>query len=82
MVLNKTDLLPHLDFDVRAASTTRAASTRRSRCCWCRRRAATGMDAWLDWLLHVPRSRRPKTAQRPRRNDRIAAKPLAAAEVP
>jgi hydrogenase nickel incorporation protein HypB len=52
MVLNKTDLLPHLDFDVQRCIDYARRVNPASRCCCCRRSTGEGMDAWLDWLLH------------------------------
>jgi hypothetical protein len=71
MVLNKTDLLPHVDFDVSAASTTRGASTRASRCCRCRRAPAT---AWTPGSTGWKR-RWPRRSVRGRCGRRCAAAP-------
>ena len=61
LLINKTDLLPHVDFDVAqcigfarrvnpGVQVLQVSATR-----------GTGMDAWLDWLLQTP----PKPARAP-----------------
>ena len=51
VVINKTDLLPYVDFDVDALRPVRPqAATRTSRSCRCRRRPGENLDSWYDWL--------------------------------
>jgi hydrogenase nickel incorporation protein HypB len=57
MLLNKTDLLPHLDFDVAEVHRLRAPRQPGHRGAAGVGRSGVGMDAWLDWLLlTLPRS--------------------------
>ncbi|MFM2406494.1 MAG: hydrogenase accessory protein HypB [Pseudomonadota bacterium] len=51
MVLNKVDLLPHLDFDVAACIAYAQRVNPSIEVLLVSARTGTGMDAWLDWLL-------------------------------
>ena len=62
VVVNKTDLLPYVDFDVdRLADQARELSPA-SRCCRSRCGPGSSLDAWFDWLAAV----RPRTEGVPR----------------
>lgn len=51
MVLNKTDLLPHLDFDVARCIAYAQRVNPGIEVLLLSARTGVGMDAWLDWLL-------------------------------
>jgi hydrogenase nickel incorporation protein HypB len=51
MVLNKVDLLPHLDFDVERCIAYARRVNPTIEVLLVSARSGTGMDAWLDWLL-------------------------------
>ena len=53
MVLNKVDLLPHLDFDVAACIEAARRVNPGIEVLLVSARSGQGMDAWLDWLLEV-----------------------------
>ncbi len=50
MVLNKTDLLPHLDFDVARCIEYARRVNPGIEVLLVSARSGQGMDAWLDWL--------------------------------
>ena len=51
VVLNKTDLLPYVDFDLERLRPRRPEpQSRVSRCCRCRPGPGDRFEAWLDWL--------------------------------
>jgi hydrogenase nickel incorporation protein HypB len=52
MVLNKTDLLPHLDFDVPKCLGYARRVNPGIEVLLLSAKTGAGMDAWLDWLLH------------------------------
>jgi hydrogenase nickel incorporation protein HypB len=51
MVLNKVDLLPHVDFDVERCIDYARRVNPGIEVLLVSARSGTGMDAWLDWLL-------------------------------
>ena len=53
MVLNKIDLLPHLDFDVAACIEAARRVNPGIEVLLVSARSGQGMDAWLDWLLEA-----------------------------
>jgi hydrogenase nickel incorporation protein HypB len=53
MVLNKTDLLPHLDFDVPKCIEYAQRVNPGIEVLLVSARTGQGMDAWLDWLLEA-----------------------------
>ncbi|NDY89803.1 hydrogenase nickel incorporation protein HypB [Ideonella livida] len=56
MILNKVDLLPHLDFDVAQCMDYARRVNPGIEVLLVSARTGTGMDAWLDWLLQAPTS--------------------------
>lgn len=54
MVLNKVDLLPHLDFDVDACIANARRVNPGIEVLQVSATRGTGMDAWLRWLLQTP----------------------------
>ena len=52
MVLTKTDLLPHLDFDVARCIDYARRVNPGIEVLLLSARSGVGMDAWLDWILH------------------------------
>jgi hydrogenase nickel incorporation protein HypB len=52
MVLNKVDLLPYLDFDVPQCIEYARRVNPGIEVLLVSAKSGTGMDAWLDWLLH------------------------------
>ena len=54
MVLNKVDLLPHLDFDVPKCIEYARRVNPGIEVLLVSARSGQGMDAWLDWLLQSP----------------------------
>ncbi len=54
MVLNKVDLLPHLDFDVPQCIEYARRVNPGIEVLLVSARSGQGMDAWLDWLLQSP----------------------------
>ena len=54
MVLNKVDLLPHLDFDVPRCIDYARRVNPGIEVLLVSARTGQGMDAWLDWLLDAP----------------------------
>ena len=53
MIVNKIDLLPHVDFSVDRAGAAHARSGCQpliSRCCWLSARCGKGLSGWYDWL--------------------------------
>lgn len=57
MILNKTDLLPHLDFDVNACIEYARRVNPDIQVLQCSARSGEGMDEWLNWI-EVRRSQR------------------------
>jgi G3E family GTPase len=55
MILNKIDLLPHLDFDVQRCLDYARQVNPQIQIIQLSARDGTGLDAWLDWLLAAPR---------------------------
>jgi hydrogenase nickel incorporation protein HypB len=51
LVLNKTDLLPHVDFDVARCIEYALRVNPAIEVLLLSARTGQGMDAWLDWLL-------------------------------
>jgi hydrogenase nickel incorporation protein HypB len=51
MVLNKVDLLPHVDFDVAACIANAQRVNPGIEVLLVSARSGQGLDAWLDWLL-------------------------------
>ena len=60
MVLNKTDLLPHLSFDVAQCIAHARRVNPGIEVLLVSARTGEGMDAWLDWLLQDARSAAPQ----------------------
>ncbi|MFO1330786.1 MAG: hydrogenase nickel incorporation protein HypB [Rubrivivax sp.] len=56
MVLTKTDLLPHLDFDVARCIDYARRVNPGIEVLLLSAKSGVGMDAWLDWVLAPPRS--------------------------
>ena len=54
LLVNKTDLLPHVDFDVAQCIAFARRVNPGLRVLELSATRGTGMDAWLDWLLQVP----------------------------
>ena len=52
MVLNKTDLLPHLDFDVPKCIAYARRVNPAIEVLLVSAKTGAGLDAWVDWLLH------------------------------
>ena len=50
MILNKTDLLPHLDFDVDACIEYARRVNPDIQVLQCSARSGEGMDDWLKWI--------------------------------
>ncbi|MEP3048090.1 MAG: hydrogenase nickel incorporation protein HypB [Roseibium sp.] len=50
MILNKTDLLPHLDFDVEAVLANARKVNRKIKILQVSARTGEGLDSWLNWL--------------------------------
>lgn len=50
MILNKSDLLPHVDFDVEAAIGHARRVNRKIQVLQMSARAGDGLDGWLNWL--------------------------------
>ena len=50
MVVNKVDLLPHLDVDVPRFLANLAAVNPRARTVMASARTGEGVDEWCDWL--------------------------------
>lgn len=68
MLLNKTDLLPHLDFDVAAALAYARRVNPRIGILQVSARTGEGMPAWLDWIRAgclITRTLRPKHSEDP-----------------
>jgi len=67
MLLTKTDLLPHLSFDVQRCVDYARRVNPGIRILQLSATTGEGMDAWLDWLLHpdaiVPTSVQTRIAQ-------------------
>ena len=58
IVVNKVDLLPHLDFDLdRFVENVRAVNPT-ARLVFVSARNGVGVDEWCDWLLETRRSNR------------------------
>ena len=53
MVLNKVDLLPHVDFDVARCIDYARRVNPGIEVLLVSARRGTGIDAWLDWLLQA-----------------------------
>jgi len=51
MLLNKTDLLPHLDFDVARTIENARRINPRIRVLQVSARDGSGLDGWIDWLM-------------------------------
>jgi len=51
ILLNKVDLLPHLDFDVDKALAAARQVNPKARMLHVSARSGEGLDAWIDWLL-------------------------------
>jgi hydrogenase nickel incorporation protein HypB len=62
MVLNKVDLLPHLDFDVPRCIEYARRVNPGIEVLLVSARSGQGMDAWLDWLLQAPATTAPAAA--------------------
>jgi hydrogenase nickel incorporation protein HypB len=54
MVLNKTDLLPHLDFDVPKCIEYARRVNPGIEVLLLSAKTGAGLDAWVEWLLHPP----------------------------
>jgi hydrogenase nickel incorporation protein HypB len=54
MVLNKTDLLPHLDFDVPRCIEYARRVNPGIEVLLVSAKTGAGLDAWVEWLLHPP----------------------------
>jgi hydrogenase nickel incorporation protein HypB len=54
MVLNKTDLLPHLDFDVPKCIEYAQRVNPGIEVLLVSAKTGAGLDAWVEWLLHPP----------------------------
>lgn len=54
MVLNKTDLLPHLDFDVQRCVEFARRVNPGIEVLQVSAKTGQGLDAWIDWLLQTP----------------------------
>ncbi len=54
MVLNKTDLLPHLDFDVPQCIAYARRVNPGIEVLLVSAKTGTGLDAWVEWLMHPP----------------------------
>jgi hydrogenase nickel incorporation protein HypB len=54
MVLNKTDLLPHLDFDVPKCIEYARRVNPGIEVLLVSARTGAGLDAWVEWLMHPP----------------------------
>ena len=54
MVLNKVDLLPHLDFDVAACIAHAQRVNPGIEVLLVSAKTGAGLDAWVEWLLHPP----------------------------
>lgn len=54
MVLNKTDLLPHLDFDVPKCIEYARRVNPGIEVLLVSAKSGAGLDAWVEWLLHPP----------------------------
>jgi hydrogenase nickel incorporation protein HypB len=63
MLLNKVDLLPHLDFDVDKAIAAARRVNRDIAVLQVSATRGTGMDAWLDWLRAGARSAAARRAE-------------------
>jgi hydrogenase nickel incorporation protein HypB len=50
VVVNKVDLLPHLDFDLDLFLSNLAAVNPRARIIMASARSGQGVDEWCDWL--------------------------------
>ena len=50
VLVTKTDLLPHLDYDRDEAMRNLARVTPRARVLWLSARTGEGLQAWMDWL--------------------------------
>jgi hydrogenase nickel incorporation protein HypB len=50
MVLSKTDLLPHIDFDVAATIANARKVNPRIKVLQASAKTGEGMDAWLQWI--------------------------------
>ncbi len=50
MLLNKADLLPHLDFDVEAAIANARKVNRSIKVLQVSARSGEGLDGWIDWI--------------------------------
>ena len=51
LVINKTDLLPYVDYDIQKAKRQALAVNPRLQCFEVSCRAGEGLDAWCDWLV-------------------------------
>jgi len=58
MVLNKIDLLPHVDFDVARAERFARAMNGDLRSFHVSCRTGEGLDSWLDWLRNQARAKK------------------------
>ena len=56
LILNKSDLLPHLDFDLDRCVTYARRVNPAIEVLTLSARSGAGMDAWLDWLRRLSRS--------------------------
>ena len=54
MVLNKIDLLPHVDFDVKACIAHARRVNPRIEVLQLSAKTGAGLPAWIDWLLQSP----------------------------
>jgi hydrogenase nickel incorporation protein HypB len=63
MLLTKTDLLPHLDFDVQRCLEYAHRVNPGLRVIQLSARDGSGLDAWLDWLLAGAAKADPRAAR-------------------
>ena len=63
MVLNKCDLLPHLDFDADLCEANARRINPGIAVLRVSARTGEGMDAWLDWLREGAAARLPRAAE-------------------
>jgi hydrogenase nickel incorporation protein HypB len=78
MVLNKVDLLPHVDFDVPRCIAYAQRVNPGIEVLLVSARTGTGMEAWLDWLLDADATGRPDDATEARdAGETLAAVPTA-----
>jgi len=64
VVVNKIDLLPHLDFDVEALQANIRAVNPTARTIHLSATTGEGVDEWCDWLVEAQKASRPDLASR------------------